>query len=878
MEVQPVTGAGPMVDDFLGHLPVDAIELLLLCLEQKSEPGSAEHRPCNSCDAMRVLGFWFRQKRKEHTISRRGRRDQIVEKLAVRAGLCARRTVLGETQSSDASSRGDPEQAFALSLLGATADVLPLVGQRQALDACIKCLSAGVDMLATQIDATEAVEELFSGFGDLLELESACADDFVAVVTNLFRMWESDAARNLSHAVMAGFVPLSHALALAEMCQRGYFSISAKSPRDSTDISPGIVMAKLADLVTKNAPRVLCAEATMVFVVAGVLSAVLRRYDGFEANELAPLQNAIEHALELCEAPLSKAYGRTKSERKQLATVARGLVAAALATIVPELIGYQLEDAGLPVSRGVPDLPLPQLPRRAVALILHVLIRDVLRLAWSFEAMANAGIGDIDAREDLNRHVNSELFAQREHLAAALGAGFCALSLSDDNMDGGASFGNGTGWKSRGVQQSLRATIIAELCSVAQKVYDFTLDSGMVALMQRVPAAQAILKAAYESFASFAAVALEIPPPNEKDLAATNRGGWIFPITQLQPPSLVSRLTGDECAAVIMAATQLEVVSTAGEREDGFELYYQGLSDALAAALNESVATTAADADIARLDIPPPTMAALLPWQLELLNCIPEYQELFVLSRASADRTPSELKSSPRQVIASSASPNAQWRPDPAVLTRCYLSLLLVGAPDVILHYPWEAIEARVVPTIFLLLQHQRPPLNERAHGVFSVLFENYAQQAMTLFPQYIRLAVNGYPALTQPKGFATALGILVRTLSSNAVTATASFARAGVDKEGKDSNNGLGVDLAPVEWIATQLRRRCDELIPVAMAANGETSTIQMVTSFFGVYATLLLNVELLALPLVRAGIEDWLKSTARSGLANQMLFNVSP
>ena len=839
--------ADAVVEGFLASLPLDAVERFILRLEPDAAPDSPGRSSCSPCDAMRVLSFWFREKRTEHAISRRSRRDPAVERLAARASARARQLIIGESEGSVApSSGGDADLSLAISLLGATADVLPPVAQRQALDTSVECLCASGDKLAAQLDASGAVQEMCGGLGDLLELDTASADDFVSVVTNLCQLWSRDAALNMTRAPAAGFAPLSHALAIGEVCRRGYFSISAKGSHGNNDATPGVTMATVAELAM-GARISLGAEVIVVHVVTGMLSALLVRYGDIHEAEMRPLERAVEHALELSEAPLSKMHGRTKAVRKHLATVVRGFVSAALATVTPMWISYHLRDAGLPVPRGVPIMPLPELPRRAVALLLFVLIQDVLRLQWSFEMMADAGIGDSSAIGALDKHVASEMFVRHEYLATALGAGFCALPV-DDEVDG-ASTGS--------QQSSLRSTILAELCFAAEKVYNFTLDSGMVALMQRVPAAQAILKAAYQSFACFAGVALEIPPVSE---AAATNGRWGGLFTKPPPPSLVARLTGDECADLVMAATQLEVVSTAGEREDGFEAYYQGLSDVVAAVFDEADAdVNAAEADAAlstaRRDSPPPMMGSLPSWQRGLLNCIPDYKELLVMSGSEGAGNRPTLKEAKGNLAVIGTAPVAEWRLDPAVLTRCYLSLLLVGAPDVIPNYPWELIETRVIPTAFLLLQHQRPPLNERAHGVFGVLFENFQQQAATMFPQYIRLAVDGYPALTQPKGFEAALGILVRTLSGF----------------------GGAVDLAPLEWIAAQLRRRCDELIPVAKAADGETATMQMVSTLFGVYATLLLKVELPALPLIRSAVEGWLQTTANSGLTNQLLFTVS-
>jgi hypothetical protein len=68
---------------------------------------------------------------------------------------------------------------------------------------------------------------------------------------------------------------------------------------------------------------------------------------------------------------------------------------------------------------------------------------------------------------------------------------------------------------------------------------------------------------------------------------------------------------------------------------------------------------------------------------------------------------------------------------------------------------------------MFALLQHRRPPLNERAHGVFGVVFESYPERCRSLFPRYLDLSLEGYPAITQSAGFEQALRILLRGLSA---------------------------------------------------------------------------------------------------------------
>ena len=130
---------------------------------------------------------------------------------------------------------------------------------------------------------------------------------------------------------------------------------------------------------------------------------------------------------------------------------------------------------------------------------------------------------------------------------------------------------------------------------------------------------------------------------------------------------------------------------------------------------------------------------------------------------------------------------------------RAALSLTTLAVGDVLPQYPWEALEARMVPTIFLMLQHTQAPLNMRSHGVFAVIFEAYPDETFELFPRYIELALACYPALTQAgsvasgtAGLEAATGILARTLSD---------------------------DHASLEWTLQQIRGRCDALMPLAEA-----------------------------------------------------------
>jgi hypothetical protein len=223
------------------------------------------------------------------------------------------------------------------------------------------------------------------------------------------------------------------------------------------------------------------------------------------------------------------------------------------------------------------------------------------------------------------------------------------------------------------------------------------------------------------------------------------------------------------------------------------------------------------------------------------LECVPEYSEMI-------------------SIIGGNGA-EADWKADPAVISRCYLSTLMLGAPDVLPQYPWEVVEQRIIPTSFLLLQHRLAPLNERTHGIFRVVFEAYPDKALALMPQYMTLSLSCFPALTQPTGFEDTIRILARTLSS------ADDADAGHSS---------------LEWALQQVRARCDALIPIAENDDMETGGQQaeLVAHLFRIYASFFLHVEIPSMALVRVDCERWLEAGSVPGpssseLGNKMLFD---
>lgn len=804
----PAVGAHPQgehqVDEFLLGLPTEAIAHYVTAMEEGK--GSASRGA-----SMRAMAFWFRDKRERWVSSRMSRRDPAVVALARRASALASGCLLAENAEAEPG-----ELALALSLLGATADTLDGAGQREALDLMLASLSDMRDTVAQSLshDPTTTVPEACRGIGDLLTLPIVDPGDFHAVTGLLLSLWGVPPLAASPASGAPPVPPLSHAKAVAEICERAYIAVSNRADALAEDTAamaavPLAVLSRPFSSSTTLSERILA-----VHIATGLLAGMLKRYGGPVQGELPPLQNAVERALALAESPprLPK-----KAARQILQRAVRGHVAGAFAQCTPRLIEHQLESAGLPLPRGVPELEPPEIPQRLSSLLLTVLVDDTLRLSWALDRMSSAGIGDADAIADLDAHVQSEHFAQLDSIGAALGEAFVAEPPAS----------------------SRRLAVLRKLGRMAKTVYEFALDAGMVALMRRLPAAQAVLKASYQAFANFGATALAMPPRTPEELEVMSGkfyGLWKERMSDVTP--LVARLTGDECAALVLAATQLEVFQTQAEHEDGYAAYYQGLSDAVAACFAEDYDEEADDqvdaAEQARLE-------PLAPWKLKLLECVPEYSEMIS--------------------IIGGAGAQADWKADPAVISRCYLSTLMVGAPDVLPQYPWEVIEQRIVPTSFLLLQHRLAPLNERTHGIFRVLFEAYPDKALSLMPQYMTLSLSCFPALTQPTGFEDTIRILARTLTSD-----------------DDADAGH----SSLEWALQQLRSRCDALIPVAENDDMETGGQQaeLVAHLFRIYASFFLHVEIPSMALVRFDCERWLEEASVPGpssseLGNKMLFD---
>ena len=78
-------------------------------------------------------------------------------------------------------------------------------------------------------------------------------------------------------------------------------------------------------------------------------------------------------------------------------------------------------------------------------------------------------------------NLSSQHFAQHELVGAALGEAFTAEPPFSGR----------------------RLATLEQLGEVAQTVYDFALDAGMVALMRRLPAAQLVLKASFQAYVRF---------------------------------------------------------------------------------------------------------------------------------------------------------------------------------------------------------------------------------------------------------------------------------------------------------------------------------------------------------------------------------------
>ena len=140
--------------------------------------------------------------------------------------------------------------------------------------------------------------------------------------------------------------------------------------------------------------------------------------------------------------------------------------------------------------------------------------------------------------------------------------------------------------------------------------------------------------------------------------------------------------------AQLLTATQVEIFTTQATAPDGNEAYYDGLSNAVAACFAEDFDTEADDqleaAERGR------ELYEYFPWRRKLLECVPEYGEMVTVPSPAAQKMGAE----------------PDLKADPSVLMRAALSLTTLAVGDVLPQYPWEALEARMVPTIFLMLQH----------------------------------------------------------------------------------------------------------------------------------------------------------------------------
>ena len=553
---EPIPGAWPpveeQVDEFLEELPVEAIEHYLKTMEE-SEAALPE--------SIRALAFWFRKRRERYIRDRKPGHDAPTVALAVRANELACGW-LGEAAAS-----GQGEAALALSLLGAIADALDAPAQRRALDTVAGCLTDGgtrqTVAAALSHNPPVTVTEACQGVGDVLTLPEATAEDFHGVTGLLLGLWETAELAERPAGGAPSVPPLSHAKAVADICERAYVSLSARAGASAEETAG---MASLPLSVLAAPSSTLSEQLLAVHITAGLTRGMLERFDGAIEGELPPLQAAIQSALTLADSPPRQSK---RAARQAMGRLVRGHVAGALAPVTKLLIEQQFAAAGMAVPRGVPTEEPPLLPQQLSELYLTVLVDDVLRLGWTLELMADAGLGDATATAELQGHVDSEHFAQHPAIAAALGETFVVEPPAS----------------------ARRLAILQQLGQVGTTVYDFALDAGMVALMRQVPPAMETLKATYQSHVAFATAALVMPPLTPEQQAAQAGaflGLWIDVNAENVP--LVARLTGDECAAVVStrppcldvaqcctkprARTEhLRVVCAAADRDAGGDLH-----------------------------------------------------------------------------------------------------------------------------------------------------------------------------------------------------------------------------------------------------------------------------------------------------------------
>lgn len=395
----PISGPWPageeQVDEFLLSLPVEAIEHYVTAMEE----GALDEY--TYAQSMRALAFWFRDKRETYVNSRMSRRDPSIVALAHRASALAD---AGLAEAGGGAAEG--QLGLALALLGATADTLASEGQRGAVDAVLMCLGDGMREGTAQAlshNSAVTVAEACRGIADVLTLDAANTDDFHAVTALLLTLWDVPPLAAKPAPSAPPVPPLSHASAVGEICERAYIALSNRkgvTPEETAG------MAAVPLSVLTSPQSTLSEQVLAVHMASGLVVGMLERYGGPAPGELEPLQAAVSCALDLADSPprLSK-----KLAREALNRAVRGHVAGAFARCTPRLVEQQVEAAGLPIPRGVPEHEPPEMPQRLSTLLLKVLVDDTLRLPWALAKMSDGGIGDEQAIADLDAHVASEV-------------------------------------------------------------------------------------------------------------------------------------------------------------------------------------------------------------------------------------------------------------------------------------------------------------------------------------------------------------------------------------------------------------------------------------------------------------------------------------
>jgi hypothetical protein len=729
-----------------------------------------------------LLALWFRSQHDAWIVSRARTHRTGVARLAA----LVQPFILGMLQPKQSNSSSAEASIEAVSLAGAIVSSLPAEMRLGLIASVAEFLARSSTLKAVLVDdnAGEVTVKLLTGVGDLVSYtEEATAMD--PLLTSILSIWrENERLPTIHYCLATGL--------MFERATRSVVGMSATDPGAKSSF----LLAAVATAVRTDAETDLAVQLVAMHAAAGLLNGFMLRHNGASISDLDAVTDILYTGISMAESysgsdtsikqrvkPKRPEKGSTKlvgraneeAQRKRASDV-RGIVGTAMAACCSQFIQrhiIHLENSGGP-SQNSELITSVEPISRTFRLLSTVIMEDVLRVQWWVDQLQAAAIGDATAAAAFDEIQRLEMGTHLESIASALGKCFSCC----------------------GLDHGLRASGCRELCQNVQHAYDFTLNKQLMIYLSGVPGMQHVLQNTWRVVMRFCITALVPVWPfdasGDVDRLSVSR------------QTIFQRVTGEECAALVMAAVQIEFAKI-----DDTADHIQALSDAIAACFDGVNGHDTGD-----------STEDASSWQVKLLQTVPSHDELVIeLSSTGADGT-------------------LDWRQDPAIINRAYLSLLMIGAQDILPQFPWPLVEDRIVPVLFLLLQHRRPQLNERAQNMLAVVFETAAAEKVgEMAPRYLTLSLDSYPAITQSAGLGNALKILARTLS---------------------------YDPAKLKWAVDQVRSRLDALVDAA-ALDGQLAG--KVTELFEIYSKLLLNVELNCIPLVRLAIEDWFESTAKPG-----------